>query len=665
MRPMSSEQESRSTANNRSGQEGAEAGALERILRARVRWVQRALSPWVQRWMSPSGGGAMRPDRHVSTALSVSRTHLLLDRVQRQAASAAVWRPDVGSLEPGGVDRFASAIVARFPDVAAKYGARMPEASEIRATDLVLAGERVEGSPVATRRRPSLATVQHELDEARARSAQPQLARPGMIAQAYGAEASARPTAVRVFSQVEEIVTPGGPPPIDPEESMELGLSVEGEAPHPLPAAPSAPPERKETPQLEPEAPDAWLPAEQPRAPERTPEPELEVPMPQVTEVQSPKEVQAEASKVKTPPAPLAEVQRSSQESVPESERDASSPPSADLQGPVKARPPAPEMPTLPLAEVQRPASPRVPTPGPEAPPPSIAAAATPAQRRMVGERTIPPDLPDERAAQPEPLEHGVPPGKVDAAPLQQQAEGPADSPTQAPAEETEAEGVKAPVLPPSAPEPEAAISPIVEQEPTRPRAVPEMPLRRQAAKAPGPAHQPQGEARPSPPAAHGRVIQTKPVDQTAVLPQVRSWLEETTRDAKQRPDQPPSAHPGLYTPPGTLRAPRGMVAPRQEREPEGLATDASVRLPRAPEGEGAFLPAATPVPPAVVQRQPDSVSVAGAASPPRTLDVVTGRDTKPERERSESELDDLARQVYPLLKRLLAVERERAVSRY
>ncbi|MBI1878920.1 MAG: hypothetical protein HYR94_12005, partial [Chloroflexi bacterium] len=73
--------------------------------------------------------------------------------------------------------------------------------------------------------------------------------------------------------------------------------------------------------------------------------------------------------------------------------------------------------------------------------------------------------------------------------------------------------------------------------------------------------------------------------------------------------------------------------------------------------------PVSRPVSPASVQRQVDSsLEVAMNAQPTNLVQRV--EETPPAVESSQVDLDHLAQQVYPLIKRMLAVERERRSSR-
>jgi hypothetical protein len=72
-----------------------------------------------------------------------------------------------------------------------------------------------------------------------------------------------------------------------------------------------------------------------------------------------------------------------------------------------------------------------------------------------------------------------------------------------------------------------------------------------------------------------------------------------------------------------------------------------------------------------MIQREALAISM-DLAPPPRRVDVVqralveeeTSVSEVPGGEQPEANLDELARQIYPLIKRMLAVERERRFSR-
>jgi hypothetical protein len=142
---MSPDPGSPGTTENQTGHEGTEgASHIARSVVAKVRWAERALSPWVGRWLQrqadPEAGESAPADRYSRTAVTGTTNKLLLSRVQRVAERSTVWQPDVGSLEPAMVDRFASRVVQRFSEAGARYEPQRREASPAEAPELVLAG---------------------------------------------------------------------------------------------------------------------------------------------------------------------------------------------------------------------------------------------------------------------------------------------------------------------------------------------------------------------------------------------------------------------------------------------------------------------------------------------------------------------------------------------
>ncbi len=131
---------------------------------ALTRRTRRALSPWVRRCLgveheaadvrrrgAPLAGPALplltrqpeRAGRHRGprqTAFTVASTRSLAGRVQRAVEEGTVWRPDVGSLKPAMVARFADAIVGRFPPIGDRYRPRPPEAEAAPELELPPAG---------------------------------------------------------------------------------------------------------------------------------------------------------------------------------------------------------------------------------------------------------------------------------------------------------------------------------------------------------------------------------------------------------------------------------------------------------------------------------------------------------------------------------------------
>jgi predicted component of type VI protein secretion system len=144
-------------------------------------------------------------------------------------------------------------------------------------------------------------------------------------------------------------------------------------------------------------------------------------------------------------------------------------------------------------------------------------------------------------------------------------------------------------------------------------------------------------------------VLQTRSVQRTAILPQLR------------RSPAQPEARPGV---PGSA-APGGAVRPSSTLPRPSSAGPASAVQPPAQ-------PPVQPAPQAAIQRQP---TVPGAALTISRAEVGEAADVQRaedegvepgvEARDEEQDLDRLAREVYPLVKRLLAVERERLTGRW
>ena len=170
----------------------------------------------------------------------------------------------------------------------------------------------------------------------------------------------------------------------------------------------------------------------------------------------------------------------------------------------------------------------------------------------------------------------------------------------------------------------------------------------------------------PSP--APAEVIHTKPVEQTAILPQARAQARpevslEPPASISSRPETPPEL--GQAAPAGG--------PPAQS----GWARTAAGELPLPPVLQRSVAPA-RPVSTTVIQRQPEvpaPSSVVISRPEPRREGMVQ-RDGEeppttvapppqpPAEQSTPTNLDSLARQIYPLIKRMLAVERERKRGR-
>lgn len=99
-------------------------------------WVQRALAE--QSSISTAGPGSARRLQPMLTGPGLGS---MLRKVQLRTEGSRVWRPDVGSLQPELVDRFAGAIVRRFPAVAGKYETQPLQMASTGETNMVLPGD--------------------------------------------------------------------------------------------------------------------------------------------------------------------------------------------------------------------------------------------------------------------------------------------------------------------------------------------------------------------------------------------------------------------------------------------------------------------------------------------------------------------------------------------
>jgi len=178
-------------------------------------------------------------------------------------------------------------------------------------------------------------------------------------------------------------------------------------------------------------------------------------------------------------------------------------------------------------------------------------------------------------------------------------------------------------------------------------------------------------------PGAHDRLLQTKPLEQTAILPQARgptSVADEQTQGLSADLPVPDRSRP--YTLAHPLPVPRRAVISRRETGVERVEiADGSAVRPQLLEGELPLPLLRQPVSTERVQRQPDVGRVdafPGLTAAPESVGIVQRVSTRPSpetertsKEKSDLELDRLARQVYPFIKRLLAVERERRSGRW
>ena len=134
----------------------------------------------------------------------------------------------------------------------------------------------------------------------------------------------------------------------------------------------------------------------------------------------------------------------------------------------------------------------------------------------------------------------------------------------------------------------------------------------------------------------------------------------------------PPPAHrPGRGEPAHANAVPLVQGAPEERAtRPVPSAPKRAGRI-QGERGELPLPPVRRPAPAAVIQRQTAGQPAGGlglAAQGKEIMQrsIVTRPETRgdTEEEQSELDLDDLAREVYPLIKRMLAIERERMPAR-
>ncbi len=104
-------------------------------INAMLQRTQSALSPWVQRALKNAGSNALRANQPAALSQPLGQT--LVEHLNSVARRTTVFKPNLGSLEPGMVARFGSAIVQRFDNFGGKYTV---EPSQSAAGDFPLAG---------------------------------------------------------------------------------------------------------------------------------------------------------------------------------------------------------------------------------------------------------------------------------------------------------------------------------------------------------------------------------------------------------------------------------------------------------------------------------------------------------------------------------------------
>ncbi|UCC86440.1 MAG: hypothetical protein JSV81_16535 [Anaerolineales bacterium] len=492
---------------------------------------------------------------------------------------------------------------------------------------------------------------------------------------------------------------PAAPPVAEAKPEVPGRPLVQREVPPQAPAAPPAREARPEAPDLPPvqreaapEAPAA-PPAQElkPEAPGLPPAREARPAAPDLPPVQreAPPEVPAAppVAEVKPEAPDLPPVQREAPPEVP------AAPPAREVKPEVPDLPPAqreaaPEAPAAPPVAEVKPEAPGLPPVQPEAPP--VAEVKPEAPDLPLVQREAPPEV----SAAPPVAE--IKPEAPDL-PLVQR-ETPPEAPAAPPAREARPEAPDLPLVQRAVP-PEVEIKPEAPDLPppqpeappareARPEA-PDLPLVQREARVP-PQVVKETQPPPEPPLPESEpeaALPTSEAPAAEVEPQLPLGLErEVLARAQAR------AHLPLIEP---LRPARGLEPEEEHVEtPQDLRKPPPVsqirpstpmpvlRLPQVRlggEGEAGVAPARSdgqPLPPAprlsagdMLQREALAISM-DLAPPPRRVEVVQRLEGEVETVPSQAaeggkpDLDRLARQVYPLIKRMLAVERERRFSR-
>jgi len=183
---------------------------------ARASRIQRALSPWVQRWLKAdykAGSRWRAPFARRQPAFSMASTRWFLARAEDKRERSTTWRPDVGSLSPDLVDRFAGSITDRFEPFGARYQPQPPADQE--PLELPLAHETgglVSGGSEPAPVTPSLPPFTRRQPDQRSATRHPD---------------RSLPPKARLFSRVEEVTS-------EPPPAREGAGGVKGES-RPLP----------------------------------------------------------------------------------------------------------------------------------------------------------------------------------------------------------------------------------------------------------------------------------------------------------------------------------------------------------------------------------------------------------------------------------------------
>jgi hypothetical protein len=243
---MSNEQKTPLTENNPAPQTGPEqtfniAGAII----TRSQRTRQLLSPWTRRWLpAESSGETSTPEQPLPlaeqrrTTMSTEHTHILLNRVQRTAERSTVWEPDVGSLKPGMTEPLTQTVAAhtQYRLVGVKQPAQPREKSSSLATGLPLLEQDTARAPETAPMPTLLPGTQGQVIPPAPRAKKQGRPKPPVI-----------PPKSRLFTRVQE--TPPGEAPAksaiqrtpDPAKQSVSKQKIEAPRPPVLPDQPGTP----------------------------------------------------------------------------------------------------------------------------------------------------------------------------------------------------------------------------------------------------------------------------------------------------------------------------------------------------------------------------------------------------------------------------------------
>jgi hypothetical protein len=158
-------------------------------------------------------------------SLSSSQPHSLSERIAGRIERSPLWVPNVGSLSPHMVDRFAGSIVQRYPAIAAKYEVGTMPVDEWQESDFALPpvspaiwagapGDSIQEMPALPETPDRFMYEEVELPEA-----------PAPKMEIRGAEPVERKPGVRPLSRVEELTARTASPEQPVQRSPEPGLA--------------------------------------------------------------------------------------------------------------------------------------------------------------------------------------------------------------------------------------------------------------------------------------------------------------------------------------------------------------------------------------------------------------------------------------------------------